>query len=112
MTLLTCPYCGTECRPVPFGKPRRTCGAKACQEAHRKTWKDSPGYKAWRRAYDRSRVSTSEYKAKMRQYDRKRRQGPERQEYLKTYAREWDRARRNAATTNEIFRIISSAAEA
>ena len=47
----------------------------------------------------------------MRQYDRKRRQEPERQEYLKTYAREWDRARRNAATTNEIFRIISSAAE-
>ena len=116
----TCPYCEKEFEHNGGGKPRKTCGSKECQKAHDRARHQTEEYKAYQRAYQRAygraRKQTEEYKA----YDRAYRQTEERKAYMrayrqtekrKAYKREYERQQRNAATINEMVRIITQAQE-
>ena len=133
MTLLTCPYCGKGFEHNGRGKPRKTCGSEGCKKANRRAYqrayKQSEEYKAYQRAYHRAYRQTEEYKAAKRAYEqteeykayrRARQQTEEYKAYRRAYEqteeykacrRERKRQIRNAATINEMFRIITQAQE-
>ena len=86
----TCPYCGKGFEHNGRGKPRKTCGSEGCKKANKRAYQRAYEQTEERKAYQRARQQTEEYKA---------------------YKREYERQQRNAATINEIFRIITQAQE-
>ena len=82
----TCPYCGKGFEHNGGGKPRKTCGSRECKKANSRARRQTEEYKACKRAYRQT-------------------------EKRKAYKREYLRQQRNAATINEMFRIITQAQE-
>ena len=99
----TCPYCGKGFEHNGRGKPRKTCGSEGCKKANKRACQRAYEQTEERKANQRAYRQTEKCKAYQRAYQQT--------EEYKACKRERQRQIRNAATINEIFRIITQAQE-
>ena len=112
----TCPYCGKGFEHNGRGKPRKTCGSRECKKANSRAYQRAYEQTEERKANQRAYRQTEKYKAYRRAYEQTEeykacKRAREQTEEYKACKRERQRQIRNAATINEIFRIITQAQE-